>query len=452
MSELLQVLSQPWAIEPGTLSAICDVIERGTSSAVTDLAARAQRRARAGRGAYHVSDGVADIPVSGVIAKQVSIFDFLFGDGGTATATIRAQLQAALADEDVHTILLDIDSPGGTVAGVPELADEIAAAAEHKRVVAFTDGMMASAAYWLGASASEVVSSKAAQVGSIGVYAALTDQHVAAHQAGVKREVVKYGRYKGGGIPGTPIDSDTRQQVQEQVNTFGEMFDAHVAARRGFDGEQMSSAGEGRLFIGAKALEVGLTDAVSTYEELRRQLSTNGGSTMSKDTKAALATDVSAVAPELIKAIQTDAITEFTAELAKLEQPKAEPVIDEKAIETAVTDAIAKDRDRAGAIASASFEGQAALVARLIDKGVGAEEAADLLAADRRRRAVGSSPVSTAAIEPDNSEASLTDEEKWGAEWTRHHADEGHVAASFSTPDLYIVWKQGERAGAFRSA
>jgi len=460
--DLAKLLSEPWAILPSTLQAALDLFERadGKTTATPDINARAAKKIT-GRGQSRTDEGVAEIPIYGAIAKNVDIFDRIFG-GATATGDVRDQVQAALADDSVHTILLDIDSPGGTVAGVPELADVISAAAGQKNVVAFTDGMMASAAYWLGASANKVYASRAAQVGSIGVFATLTDLSVGAHQLGMKREVVKHGRIKGGGTAGMPLDADTRQQVQASVDTYGEMFDAHVMASRGLAEDGMAQAGEGRLFIGAKAQSVGLIDEVATYEDVRARLITDGGKRGMKQINGKqVATERAEVADELLAAIGTEGIEAFAGELAKLRPTTVEALekdypalvaqVREKIAPTAdageaVKAAVAAERQRCADIVAAAFPGQEAAITSNIMRGTAATEAADLLAADRRRRTIGASPASVTAIENDGATPNADTPEGWKAEWEKS----AELKSQFSSADVFVDWKKGERAGAFR--
>lgn len=472
--DLVKMLSEPWAILPSTLQAALDIIDRtdGKRPSAIELGARASRRVP-DRGQYRVIDGVAEIPIYGPIAKSFDFFDYIFGDAGTTLNEVRAGISAALSDADVHTILLDIDSPGGTVSGVPELADVIEAAGQEKPVVAFTDGMMASAAYWLGSAASKVVASKAAQVGSIGVFATVTDLSVRAHQMGMKREVIKYGKFKGGGTQGVPLDADTKVQIQQSVDTFGEMFDSAVKARRSFDDAQMSAAGEGRLFIGAKAQEVRLIDAVASYEDVRRSLIQDGGkSTMKQVNGKQVATEKAEVADELLKAVAAETIQGFATELAKLRPTTAEALetefgsivaqIREKAVagvgdvaaqvKAKVDEAIAAERQRAADILASMFDGQQAIATTLVMRGMSATEASDKLAEDRRRRVAGTSPGSLTALEPDGS-ATPTDpksvKEAKENGWRADYAKDPNLRKEFSSADRYVWYMRGKEQGSY---
>jgi ClpP class serine protease len=103
---------------------------------------------------------------------------------------------------------LDIDSPGGTVAGTPELAAAVSALDQKKPVYAFSSGLMASAAYWIASQARAIYATPSAQVGSIGVVQAVVDRSAAINAAGIKVEVFSVGKYKAMGAPGTPLTDD----------------------------------------------------------------------------------------------------------------------------------------------------------------------------------------------------------------------------------------------------
>jgi len=164
----------------------------------------------------------------------------------------------------VTTILLDVDSPGGVVGGVPELADLIADVDETKRVTAFTEGQMCSAAYWLACGAREIIATPSSEVGSIGVYMPWMDSTAAFAAQGVKVEVIKNtgGTFKGMGMPGTSLTDDQRAHLQDRVDEIFGMFADHVTANRHTSTEAM----RGQTFMGKSAKKAGLVDRVGSYQ------------------------------------------------------------------------------------------------------------------------------------------------------------------------------------------
>ncbi len=148
---------------------------------------------------YHVgTDGVAVIPMSGPLFKGGSKFS------SASTVDVRRAVRQARDDPEVRGILLHIDSPGGHVAGIQELADEVRATDKVKPVHAHLDDLGASAAYWVASQARHVTANATAQVGSIGVVAIVEDSSGAAELQGVKVHVVATGERKGDFVPGAP--------------------------------------------------------------------------------------------------------------------------------------------------------------------------------------------------------------------------------------------------------
>jgi signal peptide peptidase SppA len=155
-------------------------------------------------------------------------------------------------------VLLDIDSPGGSVTGVPELAARIKAVADERPVFAFTDGMMCSAAYWLASQTDAIYATKTADVGSIGVYMAILDEARAYEMAGVKVELFKAGRLKGMGMPGTSLTEEAREHLQSEVDDIYQWFTSDVRSKRDVSAEVM----QGQSFMAEAAARHELIDMV----------------------------------------------------------------------------------------------------------------------------------------------------------------------------------------------
>ena len=210
-----------------------------------------------------VENGIGIIPIKGVIGKGLSKMEK--SCGATDIKDIATELQELINDPACKCILLDIDSPGGTVTGVPELAAKIAAADETKPVIAFTDGQMDSAAYWLASGARLIVASPSAEVGSIGVYMPWADYTKAYETEGVKVEVIKNtgGTFKGMGMPGTALTDDQRQHLQSRVDEIFSMFTQSVNRKQRVKAEAM----RGQTFMGESAKSVGLIGVVGDFED-----------------------------------------------------------------------------------------------------------------------------------------------------------------------------------------
>ena len=174
---LAQFQATPWALMPERLLAVGTLISRwaqgGAASDEVMHRVQTERVLRDTRrqGASSLSGGgIAVIPLYGVITQRGNMVDDVSGSGTVSTQQFSAALREALADESVSQILIDIDSPGGSVYGVAELADEILGARSVKPVVAIANSLAASAAYWIGCSAGQFFMSPGAEVGSIGVW------------------------------------------------------------------------------------------------------------------------------------------------------------------------------------------------------------------------------------------------------------------------------------------
>jgi len=257
-------LTRPWAIRENYLQVISSAVKELLNG---DEEAAGKRFGEDFQPGYEVSGGVAIISISGIIFKRQSLFRRLF-QSGTSILRIQNDLNAALVDKDVSTILLDIDSPGGSVDGVAELADLVYEARSRKEIIAYANGQMASAAYWIGSAASKIYASKTAEVGSIGVYAVVEDWSVHNHNAGIKVDVIKAGRYKAAGHPDRPFTEDDREVIQAEVNEYFNLFVEAVARHRRFSKEQMAAVANGRIFIGQKAASARLVDGIRKVNEL----------------------------------------------------------------------------------------------------------------------------------------------------------------------------------------
>jgi signal peptide peptidase SppA len=169
--------------------------------------------------------------------------------------------------------VLHVDSPGGSVAGLPEAADAIRHARGAKPIVAQVDTLAASAAYWLAAQADEIVVTPSSEVGSIGVFTAHFDFSKMLDTVGLKVTWIFAGRYKVEGNPAEPLQEDARVHLQSHVDHYYGMFVSAVAKGRGVGVEQVRKAwGEGRTVTAQDAVDRGMADSVGTLEETIRRV------------------------------------------------------------------------------------------------------------------------------------------------------------------------------------
>lgn len=209
----------------------------------------------------------AVVPVRGVIGKGLSELESLCGC--CDIHEVQEMLEDCERDASITTIILAIDSPGGTSVGVPELASRIREMS--KKVIAFTDSEACSAAYWLGSQASEFYATPSSSVGSVGCYIAYEDESKRYADAGIMVDVIRAGKYKGAGICGTSLTAEQREMLQSEVVEIWESFKADVKSVREFVDE---SSLEAQIFSGRKAAELGLvTGLVRGWDEMMEVLS-----------------------------------------------------------------------------------------------------------------------------------------------------------------------------------
>jgi signal peptide peptidase SppA len=193
--------------------------------------------------------------------------------GGATAEALGRQFDDLVNDPQVSAIVLDVNSPGGQVGGIEELSKKIFDARGTKPIVAVSNHLMASAAYWIGTAADEIVVSPSSEVGSIGVFAAHQDISAALEKEGVKVSLIKAGKYKAEANPYEPLTEEARAAMQENVSDiYGTFVDA-VARNRGVKSAIVRNGfGEGRVVSAKKAIELGMADRMGTLEEVIDQL------------------------------------------------------------------------------------------------------------------------------------------------------------------------------------
>jgi signal peptide peptidase SppA len=209
-----------------------------------------------------IVDGIAVIAINGPMMKHASSFS-----SSVSTVEIRRLLHALEHDPAILGIILRIESPGGTVSGTKELADDIARINERKPIVAFCEDLTASAAYWVASQAGTIYANPTALVGSIGTYCVVMDSSGMAEKEGVKVHVVRAGDYKGMGQPGTVVTDAHIAELQKQVDGLNTFFLDAVSRGRELEGDKLTSIADGRVFLASEAKDLGLVDEVMTFEE-----------------------------------------------------------------------------------------------------------------------------------------------------------------------------------------
>jgi capsid assembly protease len=272
----------PWAIQPTKLEAIADVVarrlggDRVVPKAYDQYEDDVRPQAASGP-SYQRAGTTAIIQAIGTISKRMNMFDAI--SGGASIELIARDLRAALADPEVSHIVLQIDSPGGSVYGVQELSDEIFEARKYKRITAIADDLAASAAYWIGSAATEFVVTPSGEVGSIGVVAMHVDYSKALEQEGIAVNFIHAGENKVEGNAYQPLADDARAFLQKRVDEYYDAFVKAVARNRNTSVADVNkNFGQGRVFGSAEAKKLGMVDRVATISETLSRIAKSAGS------------------------------------------------------------------------------------------------------------------------------------------------------------------------------
>jgi signal peptide peptidase SppA len=271
---VVKALSEhPWAILPQTLDKIVEIVRlRASGGRLSDEEIRLRIAGATTAPTARATGQVQVIPVFGVISHRMNMFTAM--SGGTSTELLGAQLQDALSNAKTSAILLDIDSPGGSVQGIQELADAIYAARGKKQLIASVNATCASAAYWLATQCDQIVVTPSGQVGSIGVIAIHEDLTKQAAMLGVKVTYVTAGKFKGEGQPFVALTDEARAAIQELVDGYYAAFVEAVARGRSVTTDAvLSGFGEGRVVSAVEALKLDMVDRIETMEQALARLS-----------------------------------------------------------------------------------------------------------------------------------------------------------------------------------
>ena len=248
-----------WAIEKSAMDKILSLMTMSEKVKMPEVTAGPTPSMQSG--------SVAVISISGTLMKNPSIIERVFF-GATDMGDLTASVNAAASDKSISGIVLNISSPGGTVAGTPELAGAVSSANQKKPVLAYVDDLAASAAYWIASQAREIYASRQAVVGSIGVRMTMYDMSKAYEQAGVKVIPIDTGKFKSAGLAGTEITDEQKAMYQAIVDSHFRDFKAAVMKGRGMDETKFGAVADAQIFTASAARTVGLIDGISSLSEV----------------------------------------------------------------------------------------------------------------------------------------------------------------------------------------
>lgn len=426
--KLLDVLTSPWAIVPEKLIEIQTIYAthlRGEKIDLKAVEAQLGRPLENERKSFENRNGVGVIRVEGVLARRLNLFSRI--SGGTSTEQMRTQFRDALADRETESILLVIDSPGGTVDGTQEFAEEIFRARGKKPIKAIALGTIASAAYWIGAAADELyLASDTTVAGSIGVVATHVDVSRAEDRIGVKTTEITAGKFKRIASQYAPLSQEGRAAMQDMVDDIYTAFVQDVAAfrKRPVDAV-LEKMADGRIFLGSKAIEAGLADGFVMEQDIlaamqrgrmggfaKRSIGSSGrqheGASMDKKAmvESLTAEELRAMNPDLADAIVKDARDAGFEAGVKEGAVRSHEAVQQEAyargIEEGKVIGATAERERIQAVESQALPGHVELIEQLKYDGktTGPEAAVKILQAEKETRAIHLTKLKADAVQP----------------------------------------------------
>jgi signal peptide peptidase SppA len=412
-----------------------------------------QDRARSG---YYVRDGVAVVGMYGPLLHRVMASDYPSG-GPTTYGEIRKAFDTALADDGVQSILLDIDSPGGEVCGVFDLADHIYQSRAMKPITAVCNESAYSAAYLLASSAGRIIIPRTGGAGSVGVVATHADFSRAEDAAGITITHIYAGAKKVDYSPHRPLSSEALTELQAGVAETYDLFVSTVARNRGIS-ESVVRGTEAGCFVGKKAVGIGLADEVAPVDKAI-QIARKGVRSTTKMSAVTAATETE-------EKMDRETLLEKHPDLyqAILAEGKASAAValETSALAAAREEGAATERQRIQAVESACMPGHEKLIAELKFDGktTGGEAALSVLAAEKQLREsalsglqAGANPVVAAlptatgdAGDDCASGSDATVEERAAAEWDKNPA----LKSEFTSQEAFVAFRRNQEAGRVR--
>lgn len=262
MENIKELLAYPWAIRRSSLNLLCEYAKSGDYKHPQQEIEAASRSGKTGG-----NGSVAVLPINGVIAPQMSLLEEMFF-GGVSLERLTPKFRNAVNDPQTDAVVLAIHSPGGSVFGVQEFADEVFSARKLKPIVAVANAEAASAAFWIGSAASEFLATPSSVVGSVGVIAVHDDFSEFLAQKGVKTTYITSSPYKAEGNPDEPLTDEARDNMQQMVDDYDRKFVHALARNRGVTVSTVrSDFGQGRVLTADDALKAGMVDRIGTIDE-----------------------------------------------------------------------------------------------------------------------------------------------------------------------------------------
>lgn len=201
------------------------------------------------------------LPIKGVLATENAK---MLQEGSVVN-----KLDAALTDPTIKGILLEVDSPGGTVYESARIWEKIQEIQEETDIQIYTSmgTVAASGGYYVAASSDKIFAAEETMTGSIGVISDYVNIRELEEKLGIKHEIIKSGEHKDIGSMNREMTEEEREINQTQVDEFFEKFVDVIVQGRGMSEEKVYNLADGQVYTGKQALENGLIDEIGYYEE-----------------------------------------------------------------------------------------------------------------------------------------------------------------------------------------
>lgn len=264
-------IESPWAILPSKLVVLGEIVFRHVNGEKLTQEEIEARIHGASRPADRRVQSVAVLPLFGTIFPRANMMTDI--SGATSAERFGAQFTELVNDPSVGAIVLDVNSPGGQINGIPELSTRIYESRGKKPIVAVSNHEMASAAYWIASAADEIVAAPSSGVGSIGVFSVHQDISKQLESEGVSLTLIKAGKYKAEANPYGPLNEEARSYIQNRVDDAYNWFVEAVARNRSVKTSTVRDGfGEGRMVTAEQAVSLGMADRVGTLEGVINEL------------------------------------------------------------------------------------------------------------------------------------------------------------------------------------
>jgi len=209
------------------------------------------------------------MPTTSTQLRPVNLQEIQLAGPIISADAILKEIEEAQKDPKIKGVLLNVNSPGGAVPPSIEIAYAIKALKEHKPVVAYASGIMASGSYYASIYANEIISNPGAIIGSIGVIMESVNVEELMNTIGIKTQIVKEGAYKEAGTPTREWTDEERAELERLTKDTYELFINDVAKARGLEISQSKSYADAHIFSAKRAKEVGLIDSIGIKAEAK---------------------------------------------------------------------------------------------------------------------------------------------------------------------------------------